>query len=453
MQKAIGTGINIFDESFHISPFIKESIITEEIEDQHSSLNRGIINNEKEYTSFMKSSAHGDITGWGFSISTTGKYIKDLQINSQSSMYTWGSNIILKNNVIKDISNLQLTEEAKTALKAGPNNFMKRYGSHFISGYTIGCNFMGMITISSSSISDKKELDISLNASYKSALGSGGSIGSSFFESIKKIQNNFKTDINVNINGGINNYNIDDVNDLKKAFDCFLSDIKNNPKPIKLFPIFNTWDSVDAIIKELNNNISISELQFKNSVLQNVSEIYSMLNYSYNSAISCLKDGTYVGKSKREELENIIEKINIYRKQIEDIITKSDIENDNNNWNKIRNYAIDCIRIIDDINKNIATIRLSVYLDGAFKKESYEKDISILPGKVHEEYNERKNSDESNGWYCIVSYDENRYLKVYWNRENCHVDPPIIYSHSNENQQCTCYSYSYPWLRLVAQFI
>lgn len=71
-----------------------------------------------------------------------------------------------------DPSVVRLSDLAKEVLTRNPEEFVNRFGTHFIGGYLLGATFFSRISIESMSSEDKKKVLATLSGGYKDALAS-----------------------------------------------------------------------------------------------------------------------------------------------------------------------------------------------------------------------------------------------------------------------------------------
>ena len=74
---------------------------------------------------------------------------------------------ILNRIDVYDRSTVKLSDVARDVLiNQGPDEFTRRFGTHFIGGYVVGANFYSYISILSNSSSDREKVKVAVNASY-----------------------------------------------------------------------------------------------------------------------------------------------------------------------------------------------------------------------------------------------------------------------------------------------
>lgn len=87
----------------------------------------------------------------------------------------------------KKVTLTPLAEEILSRKGTGPDEFIKRFGTHFIGGYVAGANFFSRISIDTITSEDKSALSLKLNASYGGDVKGGGKGEASYgLEQIKR---------------------------------------------------------------------------------------------------------------------------------------------------------------------------------------------------------------------------------------------------------------------------
>jgi len=148
--------------------------------------------------------------GYGtFTGSASAKYLTESTLTSRSSLYMMSYDYQL-GWVSLDMAMARLTARASRELQDNPQQFVRNYGKYFIAGYTLGCQSMARITVTSKNEYAKKKVDATASAKY----GEIVSASSEFSKAVEKTKGfeSIQTEIH-NVGGSVPS-RVDDLKDI-----------------------------------------------------------------------------------------------------------------------------------------------------------------------------------------------------------------------------------------------
>ncbi|MGD1806744.1 hypothetical protein ACP6PL_15060 [Dapis sp. BLCC M126] len=187
-----------------------------------------------------------------------------------------------------DRSTVSLSKVARNTLETNPEDFNKRFGTHFIGGYKVGANFYSVLKFETKSITDQRAVATNLNASYLRKIeGQGGTgkygLDETTTKMISKVQGRlFATGITVNAN-------VSDVDEVAREFAEFSKNAMKTPTRITAicYPYSMLEDVQDIMQKHGNPGQLIPEVEYSliNAICQETRSamralsMISLLNY------------------------------------------------------------------------------------------------------------------------------------------------------------------------------
>lgn len=167
--------------------------------------------------------ASAQVTGaYGqFAASLSASYMKEMATTETSTDF-----LIFWSNALGRVllsRRPSITESAMESLKSNPEEFVRRYGTHYIAGYVLGAEVVAKLTINASSLEDKSKIDVAVSASYGEMLNASAE----FKQSIEEKTSHYSLALVAQAVGTSENMmNISSLEDLQKAL-ARIADDKN----------------------------------------------------------------------------------------------------------------------------------------------------------------------------------------------------------------------------------
>lgn len=139
-----------------------------------------VIQSSNDYSDFMNANASVSVSGLSWSATATVAFASQ-HASSDTAMSFVAVRDVRSSDIYLDIANATISADALALLRGpdGPNQFLRRYGTHCVIGVSYGGSFSGYIRLQTSSASEKESLATSLQASA-SGFGVSGSVNAAF---------------------------------------------------------------------------------------------------------------------------------------------------------------------------------------------------------------------------------------------------------------------------------
>ncbi len=264
----------------------------------------------------MEIEADGSYDGLVTSVSARSKFVSETQIN------TYSMNFIVRVKVVNGTKRIPtkdyfLSSEAKKLLEtdksAMKDKFKLAYGDRYVSAITTGGEYIGIINIETSSVSDKKKLETDIKAS-----GMNWSAHSSFKGAMDKVSKSHKVTVNNFIRGGKgikSSNNVGDMIDTANKFSQLVLDA-GVPLKVQLSPYtdFVEYSGSDATLSpEVRyalqdlNAAYVDYMVFKNDLNHMVSHTE---NYNWDgTSVVNIKKYLDATKTKMRDMQMLGEKL------------------------------------------------------------------------------------------------------------------------------------------------
>lgn len=166
-----------------------------------------------------------EVTGsyGAFSASLSSNYEQDINISEVSSVYLafWQKSL----GTVYINQSAKLSEKAKETLKTSAKHFIERYGTHFISAYELGAEFVGQITVRADSLADKIKVDVAVSADYANLFSAKGK----FEEDLANSEAHYHMSVEAQARGTtVNTSTIASISDMHNAIDNISKKLDQN---------------------------------------------------------------------------------------------------------------------------------------------------------------------------------------------------------------------------------
>lgn len=170
----LGRGYNTASCEIHNTPFatVGTGATAKEGQDTYETIT--LIENSSDYFRELDVSVQAGMDMGAYSGNATAKYARQQKVTSSSTFLVLHLRVLGETTQLTtdELAELQLAAEVREVYDQDPEDFLERYGDHFVSGFSTGGELVCTVEIITNSVSDKRTLGASLKAKGEGFSGS-----------------------------------------------------------------------------------------------------------------------------------------------------------------------------------------------------------------------------------------------------------------------------------------
>jgi hypothetical protein len=226
-----------------------------------------------------------------------------------------------------DVTNFSITNEAADCLKSrGIDEFVKTYGTHYVSALVKGGYAAGTINVETRTTDDQKSISASLNVSSTEFI-ENMSASASFNEELKSASASYSLAAMFYNNGqSVDVNNLSDPDAMAKADDDFVANIVKNPSETNVIwariSPYSAVPKIQEILSAMGKPDGLN-FTFDADIVSDLATAYSSLDYLEGSCRQVLKLGSYATPAQSIILQRQIDRIEIAKAAITSLDVKA----------------------------------------------------------------------------------------------------------------------------------
>ncbi len=302
-----------------------------------------VVRDSTSYSRLIESLSSIEGRGFGISASASVRYVQEKEVNDLNMLLTMGHTVQTRTEEISqegaEWNAIELDELALRILRKSAKDFIRDYGTHFVSGFKYGGTFLGTVHIKSHEQKEKTRVEAELKTTIN-RWGFRGAASEAFKQEINNVVKHSEVNVSTFCEGTIIPYPQNDISSMQKAAATFLKEQKEKPgkRMVAWCTQYSALKQVIALRHGLlltknrdtgewestevspPNDIDLLFPEVTHQIEDIIDTQYSRLTYLKNTATTAISKHQYITDSQRRKLVEIKKRSTDMLDQVERIL-------------------------------------------------------------------------------------------------------------------------------------